>query len=355
MKYKIVCMMLCMAMAVGVSACGQMGQADAGNAAEEVSGSTGESSGEDSGAVASDDGEKKSGDEEETEDDWYEELDKEGIDPSVLDEEFDVDDEDATEPDKASVPSDLSHGMTLSYPQIDPAGLDNAAIPWGMGPDRDELNRPITALQYQENYKDYNVDFIVPSEDKKLYLTFDEGYENGFSESMLDTLKRHNAQGIFFVTKSYAESRPDLVQRMIDDGHIVGNHTVHHPSDGMQAHDIAYQTNEVKELHDYIKDNFGYDMFLFRYPTGMFSKQSLAVVSNCGYRSVFWSFAYADWDRDKQPDPTEALAKLESSLHPGAIYLLHAVSQTNESILDEFLSYVEAQGYEVGNYAETLE
>ncbi len=249
----------------------------------------------------------------------------------------------------------LKKGMTLSYPQIDPARLDNTAIPWGMGPDRDELNRPITALQYQQSYQDFNVDFIVPTEEKVIYLTFDEGYENGFTESILDTLNRHNACGIFFATKPYAESRPDLVKRMIDEGHIVGNHTVHHPSDGMQAHDIAYQTAEVTEMHNYIRDNFNYEMCLFRYPTGMFSKQSLAVVSNCGYRSVFWSFAYRDWETDNQPNPQEALAKIEGALHPGAIYLLHAVSETNASILDEFLTYIESQGYSVGNYLDTLD
>ena len=248
----------------------------------------------------------------------------------------------------------MKHGMTLDYDYIEPTSLDNTPIGWGMGPDRDELNRPITALQYEEEYADYNVDFIVPSEEKRVYLTFDEGYENGFTEGMLDTLKAHNALGIFFVTKPYVESNPKLVRRMIKEGHVVGNHTVHHPSDGMPEYSIDYQTNEVTELHEYVKKKFDYDMYLFRYPTGKFSKQSLAVISNCGYRSVFWSFAYADWDRDNQPDPTEALQNVESKLHPGAIYLLHAVSQTNATILDDFLTYIEDQGYEVGNYAEVL-
>ena len=350
MKQKLVTMLLCAAL--GTAALTGCGGSNSANA----SGST-----DSSEELLDDDEDFDDEDDLSDEDD----LDDEDSD-EAFDDEDDINDEDSDEEDNggillddeddtSSVPSDLSHGMTLDYPQIDTAGLDNTAIGWGMGPDRDELNRPVTALQYQDTYKDFNVDFIVPSEEKKIYLTFDEGYENGFSESILDTLKRHNAKGIFFVTKSYAESRPDLVQRMIDDGHVVGNHTVHHPSDGMQAHDIDYQTNEVRELHDYIKENFDYEMCLFRYPTGMFSKQSLAVVSNCGYRSVFWSFAYADWDRDNQPNPTEALNKLETSLHPGAIYLLHAVSSTNDSILDEFLTYVESQGYEVANYLETLD
>lgn len=339
MKRKLVTILLCAALGASLlSGCSKGGSSKT-DVAEAKNETDDELSDEDFSEDADSDGE----------DDGLSEEDNGGI---LLDEEDEVETETAT---AASVPANLAHGMTLHYPKIDTAGLDNTAIGWGMGPDRDELNRPVTALQYQDTYKDFNVDFIVPSEEKKIYLTFDEGYENGFSESILDTLKRHGAKGIFFVTKPYAESRPDLVRRMIDDGHVVGNHTVHHPSDGMQAHDINYQTNEVMELHDYIRENFHYKMCLFRYPTGMFSKQSLAVVSNCGYRSVFWSFAYADWDRDNQPDPAEALNKLETSLHPGAIYLLHAVSATNESILDEFLTYAENQGYKTGNYLETLD
>ena len=302
-------------------------------------------------------------------------INPEDVDSDDADEADDADDPDEPDDDTivfeelsdgkevqnaVPIPKDTSEGLRLSYPQLDVFGLDNTAIPWGMGPDRDEYNRPITALQYQQEYStDYNVDFIIPeddpAEDKTVYLTFDEGYENGFTPSILDTLKAHHATGIFFVTKPYAEGNPELVQRMIDEGHIVGNHTVHHPSDGMQAYDLAYQTNEVVELNDYIRDNFGYQMCLFRYPTGKFSKQSLAIVSNCGYRSVFWSFAYADWDRNNQPNPSEALAKVESSLHPGAIYLLHAVSETNATILNDFLTYIEDQGYEIGNYYDTLD
>ena len=259
---------------------------------------------------------------------------------------------------KVPIPHGGSNGVKLSNGQIDVFGLDNTAIGWGMGPDKDEFNRPITALQYQQEYKDYNVDFIIPEKDpaneKTIDLTFDEGYENGFTASILDTLKAHSAKAVFFLTKPYAQGNPELVQRMIDEGHILGNHTVNHPSDGMQAHDLAYQTNEVVEMNDYIRDNFNYQMCLFRYPTGKFSKQSLAIVSNCGYRSVFWSFAYADWDRNNQPDPAEALAKVESSLHPGAIYLLHAVSQTNATILNDFLTFIEDQGYTYGDYYSTL-
>lgn len=245
--------------------------------------------------------------------------------------------------------------VALQNPVIENVeGLDNTSQGWGMGPSRDELNRPIDALNYQEKYESYSVDFIKNTEQKVIYLTFDEGYEYGMTPQILDTLKEKDAKAVFFVTKPYAEADPELVQRMIDEGHIVGNHTVHHPSAGMPSLSIADQTNEIVETDAYIRDNFGYSMYLFRYPTGQFSEQSLAVVNNCNYRSVFWSFAYKDWDVENQPDETESLNLLMQKLHPGAIYLLHAESQTNANILGSFIDQVRAQGYEIGVYSDTL-
>ena len=233
--------------------------------------------------------------------------------------------------------------------------LDNTSQGWGMGPSRDEYNRPVDALNYEEKFAPYSVDFIKNTEDKVIYLTFDEGYEYGMTPKILDTLKEKNAKAVFFVTKPYAEADPDLVQRMINEGHIVGNHTVHHPSAGMPSLSIADQTNEIMETDAYVKENFGYSMYLFRYPTGQFSEQSLAIVNNCNYRSVFWSFAYKDWDVNNQPDETESLDLLMQKLHPGAIYLLHAESQTNADILGSFIDQVRAQGYEIGFYSDTLQ
>lgn len=229
--------------------------------------------------------------------------------------------------------------------------LDNTSQGWGMGPSRDEFNRPVDALNYQEKFAGYSVDFIKNTEEKVIYLTFDEGYEYGMTPQILDTLKEKNAPAVFFVTKPYAESSPELVQRMIDEGHIVANHTVHHPSSGMPSLSIADQTNEIMETDAYIKENFGYAMSLFRYPTGQFSEQSLAVVNNCNYRSVFWSFAYKDWDVNNQPNEAESLNLLIQKLHPGAIYLLHAESQTNANILGSFIDEARAQGYTIGVYA----
>ena len=149
----------------------------------------------------------------------------------------------------------------------------------------------------------------------------------------------------FFVTEPYAKDNPDLVRRMIDEGHVLGNHSVTHPSAGMPSLSLDKQENEVTENHAYIKENFGYDMFLFRYPTGRFSEQSLALLNNCNYKSIFWSFAYLDYDVNNQPDHASSLQKMKDKLHPGAIYLLHAESETNAAVLGDFIDAVRAAGY----------
>lgn len=234
------------------------------------------------------------------------------------------------------------------------AALDNTSWGWGMGPSRDELNRPTDALNYQKKYAAYSVDFIKDTEEKIIYLTFDEGYEYGVTPQILDTLKEKDVKAVFFVTKPYAKSQPELVQRMIDEGHIIGNHTEHHPASGMPSLSLESQRDEIMATDEYVRDNFGYSMYLFRYPAGLFSEQSLANVTNCNYRSVFWSAAYRDWDVNNQPDETEAMDILMQKLHPGAIYLLHAESQTNANILGNFIDRVREQGYEIGVYSDTL-
>lgn len=245
--------------------------------------------------------------------------------------------------------------VVLSNQQIDNVeGLDNTCQNWGMGPSRDDRNRPVDAVSMQEKYESYSADFIKQTEENIIYLTFDEGYEYGYSGQILDTLKEKGVHAVFFVTKPYAVDSPELVQRMIDEGHIVGNHTVTHPSAGVPSLSLEGQYNEVMETDAYVKENFGYSMYLFRFPAGKFSDQTLAVVNNCNYRSVFWSAAYVDWDVENQPDPAEALETLMGKLHPGAIYLLHAESQTNAEILGTFIDQVRAAGYEIGVYSDTL-
>lgn len=236
---------------------------------------------------------------------------------------------------------------TINNTQIDISALSTKSEGWGPGSDCDDKNRPNSALSYQKKYGKYNANFIVPDSDK-VYLTFDEGYENGCTPAILDTLKAKNAKAVFFVTSQFAKQNPTLIQRIIDEGHMLGNHSVTHPSKGLPSQSVEKQQNEVMELHNYIKENYNYEMHLFRYPAGIFSEQSLAIVNNCNYKSVFWSFAYLDYDTANQPDPAKALEKVKSRLHPGAIYLLHAVSTTNTEILGDFIDYIRAQGYEIG-------
>jgi delta-lactam-biosynthetic de-N-acetylase len=180
---------------------------------------------------------------------------------------------------------------------------------------------------------------------KTLYLTFDCGYENGYTAKILDTLKEKNVSASFFCTLPQVKDNNELVARMIKEGHIVGNHSVTHPAAGLPSQSIDTQAEELMALHRYVKETLHYDMYLFRYPAGIHSDQSLALVQQLGYKSVFWSFAYRDWITDDQPDPAAALQQVTNRLHPGAIYLLHAVSSTNTQIMGDFIDYARAQGY----------
>lgn len=217
-------------------------------------------------------------------------------------------------------------------------------IGWGLGAERDKDNRPVDAVSAEEKYRDFNARFIAPV--GKICLTFDEGYENGYTAEILDTLKEKGVKAVFFVTYDYCKSSPDLVKRMIAEGHTVGNHSYTHPSfPDLSENEII---DEVMALHDYVAENFGYEMTLFRFPKGEFSENTLSAVKSLGYTSVFWSFAYSDWDIHNQPDKNSALEKIKTSTHSG-IYLLHAVSETNAAILGEVIDYWKSEGYEVGS------
>lgn len=247
-------------------------------------------------------------------------------------------------------------GIRLSYPAVDNiSALSGETLDWGQGTNVDELNRPTGSLSYQEKFKDYTADFIIPTTDKKIYLTLDEGYEYGCTPSILSTLKEKGVKAVFFVTQPYINSSPELVKQIIDDGHILGNHSLTHPAAGLPSQSVEEQQKEVMDVHNFVKENYNYDMFLFRFPAGKFSEQSLAVLNNCGYRSVFWSFAYLDYDVENQPDETESLNKMLERLHPGAIYLLHAESWTNTNVLGQFIDKVREAGYEFADYSETVQ
>lgn len=226
-------------------------------------------------------------------------------------------------------------------------GSDNTLIGWGLGRDKDSLCRPIDAVKAQEKYGGHSALFIDDSESKNIYLTFDEGYENGYTGAILDTLKKAGVKATFFVTYDYCVSAPDLVERMIAEGHTVGNHSYSHPS--FPSCSEAEVTEEVKILHDYVKDNFGYEMTLFRFPKGEFSERTLLQLESMGYTSVFWSFAYQDWNADKQPSAAEAFNIITDSTHSGGIYLLHAVSKANSDALGDVIDYWKNNGFTIGD------
>ncbi|SDA27291.1 peptidoglycan-N-acetylmuramic acid deacetylase [Ruminococcus sp. YE71] len=216
-------------------------------------------------------------------------------------------------------------------------------IGYGQGVEVDDKNRPIGALDFNEKYGRWNAT-AINTDSKKILLTFDQGYENGLTGQILDTLKEKKVKAVFFVVQDYAERNPELVQRMIDEGHTIGNHSVSHPS--MPSLSPTQCADEVNGLNDYMEQNFGVRPTLFRPPMGEFSELSLAMTDRCGCKSMLWSFAYADWDVDNQPDPAEAKQKLVGAAHEGAIYLLHSVSQTNADILGDFIDEVRAEGFE---------
>ncbi len=259
----------------------------------------------------------------------------------------------AEESEEASAVSTYT-GMVLNYPQIDDVNsLSSETLNWAQGSKLDSNNVPTACTEYNSKYSKYNADFLADTAaDNVIYLTFDETYEYGCTESILDTLKEKGVSAVFFVTKSYAEENPELVKRIISEGHVLGNYTATYPQGGLPSETLAEQAKEVTDNHEYISENFGYNMFLFRFPEGKFSEQSLATVNNLGYRSVFWSFSYLDYNVDSQPDETESLDKMVTKLHSGAIYLLHGQSLTNANILGDFIEQAKAKGYNFGNYSD---
>ena len=220
--------------------------------------------------------------------------------------------------------------------------MSTKKIVWGFGAVRNH-QQPAEPVGLQNNYADLGARWFVDGK-KSICLTFDEGYENGYTPAILDTLKEKNVKAIFFVTYDFAKDNPDLIERMIKEGHVVGNHSYHHYS--MDELDVSTAKEEVRFLHDYIKENYNYTMSYFRFPKGEFSEQSLGILRDLRYTSVFWSFASADWDTEYQPDNAKALKNITDSTHPGEILLLHAVSKTNEQILGDMIDEIRSQGYD---------
>ena len=191
----------------------------------------------------------------------------------------------------------------------------------------------------------YDAAYLGNPAEKELYLTFDAGYENGNTEKILDVLKAHNVPAAFFLVGHYVEKNADLVRRMVEEGHIVGNHTMHH-KDMSQLTDPKTFSTELTDLENLFREVTGKELpKYYRPPQGIYSEENLKMAQELGYKTVFWSLAYADWNNDAQPSKEQAFAKLLPRTHNGAVVLLHSTSATNTEILDELLTNWEQQGY----------
>lgn len=213
---------------------------------------------------------------------------------------------------------------------------------YGQGRERDAQNRPTGAVQFQAEYGEYGA-YALSDDSSRIILTFDQGYENGYTAGILDTLRDKGVTAMFFLTGDYAKKEPDLVRRMIAEGHMIGNHGMTHAA--IPTLSDAELEEEIMSLHAYIRDEYGYEMQYFRPPCGEYDTVSLAKVQSLGYRTVFWSAAHVDWKTDDQPDPASSLQKLTDDAHGGAIYLLHSVSSTNAEILGDLIDNLREHGY----------
>ena len=227
-------------------------------------------------------------------------------------------------------------------PVIETEGLPNEKKGWGFRPVKGQ--RPeLTKTQISEMEK-YGCVYLGNENEKVMYLTFDEGYENGYTKPILDTLRKMNVKAAFFITGSYFDKNEDLVDTMVRDGHIVGNHTVNHPSlPDKSDEDIK---KETEELNNKFFEKYGLRMTYIRPPMGEYSERTLALTKNMGYINAFWSFAYKDWETNNQKGKDYAFETATSSFHNGAVILLHAVSKDNSDALEEIILKAHEMGYQ---------
>ncbi|MDO5555270.1 MAG: polysaccharide deacetylase family protein [Clostridia bacterium] len=221
--------------------------------------------------------------------------------------------------------------------------ISNKKIGWGIKRN-DNHNQPDLGKTNISLINNYEGIAIGNKEDKNVYLTFDEGYEAGYTERILDILKENDVKVAFFITAHYLNTQPQLVQRMIEEGHIVGNHTVNHKS----MPDLEDKTikEEIMNLHTAVYEKFNYEMKYIRPPMGEFSERTLKTTQELGYTTTMWSLAYDDWDEKKQGREEYGKNKIISNIHNGAVILLHANSVDNSNILDSCIKEIKKMGYE---------
>jgi peptidoglycan-N-acetylmuramic acid deacetylase len=229
--------------------------------------------------------------------------------------------------------------------QTSTSTLSNQKCAWGFRRMK-ENKQPEFSSVFTKPLDEYNGIYVGNKDEKVIYLTFDEGYENGYTAEILDTLKEKEVPAIFFVTMPYVKQNKELVQRMIDEGHIVGNHTVNHPS-MPEVLDDEKVRKEVMDLHDYVKENFNYEMTFIRPPKGEYSERTVKICRDLGYTTVLWSAAYDDWDVKKQDRLDYARSMIYNNLHNGSVMLLHAVSKDNTKLLPEVIDKIREDGYEL--------
>lgn len=221
---------------------------------------------------------------------------------------------------------------------------------WGLS-FQEEGKRPAGNASI-DDLKQYNAYYASDTDQKIIYLTFDAGYENGNTPAILDALKKHQAPAVFFVVGNFIKDNPDLIRRILAEGHIIGNHTMTHPDLPQISSMDAFQ-KELQDVEELYTSLTGEAMTKFyRPPRGIYSTENLSMAKELGYSTFFWSLAYVDWIQDQQPSREEVFQKLLTRIHPGAIVLLHNTSSTNAEILDELLTRWEEMGYEFHSLKE---
>lgn len=240
----------------------------------------------------------------------------------------------------------------VKLPVIDPEnvrGINTKPINHSFGVSKNGEPHEIS-VNNQKLYEKYGALCLDTTGEKVIYLTFDCGYENGCTEKILDTLKEKKVPAAFFVTLPHVQSCPELIARMVNEGHIVGNHSVNHPN--FSTISRSKMAEEIEGLDNYLRAHFGYSAPYFRFPEGACSESALDLVQNLGYTSVFWSSAYADWDTKNLKGKQYAFETVTSRLHHGCVLLLHAVSQDNADALGDIIDYARAQGYKFKSLSE---
>lgn len=238
----------------------------------------------------------------------------------------------------------LAGKLTSSNPDAQKASaILSSSSDWGLS--FPEKGKPPVTNTTVEELKKFDAYYMEDTQEKKIYLTFDCGYESGNTEMILDALKKHKAPATFFVVGNFLKSEPKLIQRMVEEGHIVGNHTWSHP-DMTKISTLDAFSKELSQVEELYKETTGKDMGKFyRPPQGKYNEENLKMAQELGYKTFFWSLAYVDWQQDQQPSKEEAFDKLLGRIHPGAIVLLHNTSSTNGQIMDELLQKWEDMGY----------